>query len=591
MTTTPVAEGVGLFTAGSTFNIPSGTDRVMTSGYRANGTGGGTYFRWSSALPSLPAVGTGENAWWFTDANGAKWYPDPANMRFDQFGTYADGTTDDFPAFKAFRSWALWARYAVTSEYASLPRVTMPFGALYSSDTWDFDFATVHLESEPGGALGGRGCSIVFAAGKTGMRIHSPITTGDTTRSQAAGAAGSIFYGIDVQTPGAGSTPADGWRLRTSCSLIGCAAWNFSRHGVNVTATSLSGGSSEGNDNLFRIEGGNFHNNGECGIFCDGADANAGTIKDVNCSANGTWGIYDSSFLGNTIIACHTDSNGLEGISGPTYAVNTAGSLCSYGGIHYWCKNPTAASTTTPGTNADVWGPLGGGGAAPGCPLWTSGKTFIRGGPYLADEASSRTLLLGCYSESNQAPSGVGGDALAVGGLHGAGVMGPQIISVGGMIRMTPYGTVVPASDRTTTQLAFGPQSPYDADQGTVAVYGRSNVSSFEQRIKVNSDGTLYFDAFNSGSTINFALFGPNAAAIAGRTVAYKPYAVELILGPLDGTSPRAITYGSAIPTGGTHAAGEIVFNNAPTAGGKVGWVCTTAGTPGTWKAFGVIDS
>jgi len=200
-------------------------------------------------------------------------------------------------------------------------------------------------------------------------------------------------------------------------------------------------------------------------------------------------------------------------------------------------------------------------------------------------------LLLGCYSESDQAPSGLAGYSLSVGGLHGAGIAGPQVHSVGGMIQMTPFGTQVPASDGTTTQFAIGPQGAYDADAGTIAVYGRSSVGSFEQRIKVNGEGTLYFDAFNSGATVNFALFGPSAAAIAGRPVAYRPYAVELILGPLDGTSPRAITYGSAAPTGGTHAAGEIVFNNAPSAGGKVGWVCTTAGTPGTWKAFGVIDS
>lgn len=26
-----------------------------------------------------------------------------------------------------------------------------------------------------------------------------------------------------------------------------------------------------------------------------------------------------------------------------------------------------------------------------------------------------------------------------------------------------------------------------------------------------------------------------------------------------------------------------------PTAGGVMGWVCTTAGSPGTWKTFGAI--
>lgn len=45
-----------------------------------------------------------------------------------------------------------------------------------------------------------------------------------------------------------------------------------------------------------------------------------------------------------------------------------------------------------------------------------------------------------------------------------------------------------------------------------------------------------------------------------------------------------------AAPSTGTHVRGEVVFNADPSAGGKVGWVCTAAGTPGTWKAFGAID-
>ena len=52
----------------------------------------------------------------------------------------------------------------------------------------------------------------------------------------------------------------------------------------------------------------------------------------------------------------------------------------------------------------------------------------------------------------------------------------------------------------------------------------------------------------------------------------------------------RYMTYGSAAPTSGNYAAGDIVFNNSPTAGGKIGWVCVTAGNPGTWKTWGAID-
>jgi hypothetical protein len=45
-----------------------------------------------------------------------------------------------------------------------------------------------------------------------------------------------------------------------------------------------------------------------------------------------------------------------------------------------------------------------------------------------------------------------------------------------------------------------------------------------------------------------------------------------------------------AAPSSGTYVTGDVVLNQAPTAGGKVGWVCTAGGSPGTWKAFGAID-
>lgn len=49
----------------------------------------------------------------------------------------------------------------------------------------------------------------------------------------------------------------------------------------------------------------------------------------------------------------------------------------------------------------------------------------------------------------------------------------------------------------------------------------------------------------------------------------------------------KNITWGTAAPTADTWAVGDKRWNTAVTAGGPLGWVCTTAGTPGTWQAFG----
>lgn len=107
------------------------------------------------------------------------------------------------------------------------------------------------------------------------------------------------------------------------------------------------------------------------------------------------------------------------------------------------------------------------------------------------------------------------------------------------------------------------------------------------QTIVPQSSGTL-----SVGVRTNLATSGDiylDDASLSYGTVALGATAKfgQIELGSHFGNS---ITYASAAPTAGTWKVGDIVFSNVPTAGGKVGWVCVTAGTPGTWKAFGGID-
>lgn len=47
----------------------------------------------------------------------------------------------------------------------------------------------------------------------------------------------------------------------------------------------------------------------------------------------------------------------------------------------------------------------------------------------------------------------------------------------------------------------------------------------------------------------------------------------------------------SGAPATGTWVIGDKLYYRNPTAGGSIGSVCTTSGTPGTWKAFGAISA
>lgn len=49
---------------------------------------------------------------------------------------------------------------------------------------------------------------------------------------------------------------------------------------------------------------------------------------------------------------------------------------------------------------------------------------------------------------------------------------------------------------------------------------------------------------------------------------------------------PGEVFSATAAPADGTWARGDVVWNSEPSAGGAPGWVCVTAGTPGTWKAM-----
>lgn len=57
-----------------------------------------------------------------------------------------------------------------------------------------------------------------------------------------------------------------------------------------------------------------------------------------------------------------------------------------------------------------------------------------------------------------------------------------------------------------------------------------------------------------------------------------------------DGLSAiRHMTNDTAAPTSDEHARGEIVWNRNASTGAAFGWVCVTAGTPGTWVELRIV--
>jgi len=61
--------------------------------------------------------------------------------------------------------------------------------------------------------------------------------------------------------------------------------------------------------------------------------------------------------------------------------------------------------------------------------------------------------------------------------------------------------------------------------------------------------------------------------------------------GSRDSYDMNVVCLGTAAPVAGQWFVGDTVYDSTPSAGGTMGWVCTTSGSPGTWKTFGTISA
>jgi parallel beta-helix repeat protein len=121
-------------------------------------------------------------------------------------------------------------------------------------------------------------------------------------------------------------------------------------------------------------------------------------------------------------------------------------------------------------------------------------------------------------------------------------------------------------------------------ETNNVQVFG--NLVTQQIRVSGTSEGYAIDNIVGSLTTIAADMVQ------AGGKVMYKNNLLETSKLPASPEVQGSILgAASAIPTAGTFRAGDIIFTAAPSAGGTIGWVCTTAGTPGTWKTFGNITA
>jgi hypothetical protein len=98
---------------------------------------------------------------------------------------------------------------------------------------------------------------------------------------------------------------------------------------------------------------------------------------------------------------------------------------------------------------------------------------------------------------------------------------------------------------------------------------------------------------FNFDATVDYVFIG-----ITGGTAVCRCRSFTILAGTSDVMPATWLpwedygnNYGTAAPTSGTWKVGRKIYNDAPTASGTEGFICITAGTPGTWKTFSAIGA
>ena len=489
----------------------------------------------------------------------------PVNVKW--FGATGDGATNDGAAFAA--ALALLKAIALNQAYGwyqGSPKLLIPAGHYFLGTTTLDVTHTLAIEGEGSGQAGGTATKLRWAAGVTGIRIQRYNTSGAAATVQPGFNAGdgTIIRGLNLVGGHAGiEGEYHGIQLRARAVIEDCRIEDFQGDGIHANAA--TGSPPEGNANNSVV---NRVSVWRCrkGLFFDGADTNACLVTMLDASGNRTWGIDDSSFLGNTYLACHAAGNGWDGALG---SIPTA---CTHNGNRYYVKAGQAAwcSTNAPtGTATDNqgWGYIGAGGIYNGVVVWASGTTFREGGAYKTDNQNARNLLVGCYSEGDQNPSQLTCPTIEVGGFHAAGLKGTGVYfgNSFGRLTATKLGSV---DDATGNMVGIEP--------GVLEYAHPTNGQFTLEWMNADLAWTIFRSAIPSSWA--FRLTGENTTASIGKRRMDFPNGF--------GLNDKKILSGTSAPASGTYVQGDMMFNSAPAAAGPMGWMCVAGGSPGTWKAM-----
>lgn len=331
--------------------------------------------------------------------------------------------------------------------------------------------------------------------------------------------------------------------------------------------------------------------NGLAGLYTFGVDSNQWVIANINVFGNTRFGIWEKSFLGNTYISPHSNSNTVVP-NNPVWAFNN--------GETYACIQDH--TNKEPGVAVDwedywVLVDLGVPSATPYHPQWTSNFAYLEGGTYVSEgETNASDWGNNWYAEGGQAPSRFAGFNKGAKGADGAGIVGRAAmmgaengmnVFFGGLVsKVKKSFNEYPDVEATIDNLGFSlfpvNQSTGQRESGTSLLWD-STLNAYAQIFNNSNSFSAYW---MTTAATDKTLFGLTGNVLLGLMAFPRGF----YLGIEDSANHyRSFGFSESVPTNGEHAVGDVRLKRITAASDTViGWRCTVAGTPGTWEALNI---
>lgn len=368
---------------------------------------------------------------------------------------------------------------------------------------------------------------------------------------------------------------------------------SFQCNGININCNVLGWSM---NGNLWRVSKTVAIGCGGHGLFARGGDANAGSCQESAFQSNRGWGVYDVADASNDYTAVHTESNECGSVYTTSANLNNVYSelgqppITLRGGACW--RRGTPASTAIASfsgryaTVPTTWAPdtvtVLGAVVRPTVPNgWVYRCSALTGDAKtgLVEPTWSKGFAWLNHDDTTN-PKRVIDDAVTWIALSidefSDGMIDLQTNS------NSARDFVSNASGKT---MYFRAGVSNSGDLDTFGWHGDATVDgASEYIVRWNeSEKAWMFNHGNAGNGNAIGFTGSGHGRGAARALFPRGFIFNQTTGAMD--------FGTQIgpPAGVAHVVGDR-FWYPPTAGGKAGSVCVTAGSPGTWKDFGDID-